>query len=172
MLTSGNQHFDKQDYKNFLYKIGYLVDQGPNFEIIVSDVDTEISTLAGPQLVVPLSNVRFALNAANARYGSLFDAFYSSDAIPESPGLEQSIATGYNPKRGAAVILRVCQFLDSSFPLTNNGSFSEVQGAQLRQRGKNSTIEFVVSPTRTVTLRDPAAFVGYSGSVRPDCGKD
>src|SRR5271154_3904730 len=99
----------------FLRQIGYLVPQGPPFQIGTGRVDAEIATIAGPQLVVPLSIPRYALNAANARWGSLYDALYGTDAIPETDGAEKQRA--FNPVRGAAVIARAKAFLDATVPL-------------------------------------------------------
>lgn len=103
------------EYRSFLEQIGYLEPRGEPFSIATSKVDEEISVVAGPQLVVPISNARFALNAANARWGSLYDALYGTDVIASADGLEPGEA--YNPKRGAAVIAYAAQFLDRAIPL-------------------------------------------------------
>ncbi len=106
---------DQAAYVQLLRDLGYLVDEPADFTIETSDVDEEVAVQAGPQLVVPVLNARFAANAANARWGSLYDALYGTDALPEDDGQERG--SSYNPKRGAAVIARARAFLDEHFPL-------------------------------------------------------
>ncbi|TCI52910.1 malate synthase G [Exiguobacterium sp. SH1S21] len=123
------QDFDLVGYERFLQSIGYIEPVVPDFSIDVSDVDTEITQQAGPQLVVPLDNARYALNAANARWGSLYDALYGTDVIDEADGKTKS--AGYNPVRGKAVIAYAKQYLDDTFPLLT-GSHRDAEGYAVR----------------------------------------
>src|SRR5690606_27085443 len=119
---------DMAAYRNFLRDIGYLLPEGPAFTVTTQNVDAEISAIAGPQLVVPVSNARYAINAANARWGSLYDALYGTDAISEADGAERG--SGYNPRRGEKVIAWARDFLDESVPLAS-GSWHDVTGLEV-----------------------------------------
>jgi malate synthase len=147
------QPLDGAAYRAFLTEIGYLVPEGPAFTVATQNVDAEIATLAGPQLVVPVMNARFALNAANARWGSLYDALYGSDAVDQSG--ELAAGKGYNPVRGAAVVARAAQFLDQALPLAE-GSHAGARGYTRR----GSSIVVTLADGREVELADPQAFVG------------
>jgi len=118
-LERRGQPHDAAAYRAFLESIGYLVPEGPDFAVTTTDVDPEIATMAGPQLVVPVNNARYALNAANARWGSLYDALYGTDVISEEGGATRS--GGYNPVRGAAVVAYANSFLDGAVPLAAGG---------------------------------------------------
>jgi malate synthase len=149
------QPLDAAEYRAFLAEIGYLVpDPGP-FQIGTENVDPEIATVAGPQLVVPVTNARFAINAANARWGSLYDAFYGTDAIPETDGAEK--AGAYNPVRGQQVIETVRAFLDQAAPL-NGASHFDVTAYSVTRDGLAAQ-----TAPGIARLADPAAFVGYAG---------
>ena len=130
LRDNASSQLDSESYTAFLRDIGYLVEEGPSFQIDTQNVDPEIASIAGPQLVVPITNARYALNAANARYGSLYDAFYGTDAIP-SDG--ESGGKGYDPVRGAKVIARVRSFLDETLPLTS-ASWNDISGLQRGER--------------------------------------
>ena len=154
-----NKHWDAAQYQQFLTDIGYLVPEPDNFCIETENVEPEIARTAGPQLVVPVSNARFALNAANARWGSLYDALYGTDVLSEEDGAEKG--SNYNPVRGFKVMAYARQFLDKALPL-ENGSHIE------------STNYSVVNGQLIITLRDssqtglkqPAQLVGFQGEAQ------
>ena len=153
--ANAGQPHDAAKYRAFLEEIGYLVpDPGP-FQIGTEGVDPEIASVAGPQLVVPVTNARFAINAANARWGSLYDAFYGTDAIAETDGATR--AGAYNPVRGQRVIDTVRDFLDQAVPLAG-ASHRDVTGYVVTADGLAAQ-----TPAGTAVLADPAAFVGYAG---------
>ena len=158
-----NKEFDKETYKSFLKEIGYWVDTNENFEIETSNVDSEISTIAGAQLVVPVMNARFALNAANARWGSLYDALYGTDMISEDGGAERGGA--YNPVRGDKVIEFSKNFMNENFPLSN-GTYQEIAAFQIA----DGILEITLKDQTKVTLADNDKFVGYSGDVENPSG--
>ena len=147
---------DYPAYKAFLQDIGYLLPEPDDFQVTTDNVDAEIAQMAGPQLVVPVKNARYALNATNARWGSLYDALYGTDVIDETEG--KQVERDYNPKRGAAVVAYAKAFLDSHFAL-QEGSYDTVTGfsivdgqLQIQQNGA------------ATALQDSAQFVGYTGS--------
>ncbi len=147
---------DLAAYETFLREIGYLLPEGPDFKIATADVDPEISTIAGPQLVVPVMNARYALNAANARWGSLYDALYGTDAIPESDGAEKG--KGYNPVRGGKVIAWVRSFLDRSVPLAAGG-WEKVTALSVENGGLSVRLD----DGGITGLSNPAQFAGHHG---------
>ena len=142
-------------YKGFLEKIGYLHPQPEEFKIATGDIDPEISKIAGPQLVVPLKNARFSLNAANARWGSLYDALYGTDVIPKSAQTK----SGYDKERGAQVIAYAREFLDEVFPLTI-GSHRDAVNYQVYYRHFFVTL----SDGSCAGLLDPKQFIGHVGA--------
>jgi malate synthase len=148
---------DPEAYREFLAEIGYLQPEPADFTITTSGVDDEITTTAGPQLVVPVTNARFALNAANARWGSLYDALYGTDVIPESDGAEQG--TSYNKVRGDKVIAYARRFLDEAVPLSS-GSWAEATGVSIADGQLQIT-----SGADSTGLASPEQFVGYSGEL-------
>lgn len=155
----GTQH-DADAYKKFLLEIGYLVPEGPDFKVSTENVDPEISTVAGPQLVVPVTNARYALNAANARWGSLYDALYGTDVLSEDNGCEKG--AGYNPVRGAAVVFYAASFLDEAAPLSS-GSHGLVQRYNLHLDDGRQRLSVTLTDGTNVSLADPDQFVGYLG---------
>lgn len=158
-LTRKGQTIDPVSYKAFLKQIDYLVDEPEAFEINTSNVDAEIASVSGPQLVVPVLNARFALNAANARWGSLYDAFYGTDILPETPGREKG--TSYNPARGELVVARSASELDKIVPL-KSGSYSEVTGFQINEGEGGFELAIMIGASQT-TLEDDESFVGFIG---------
>ena len=146
---------DPDAYRAFLTDIGYLVPEGPDFCIETSHVDDEIAHIAGPQLVVPVTNARYALNAANARWGSLYDALYGTDAIPKDG--DAARGSGYNPVRGEKVIAWTRAFLDEAVPLAS-GSHRDV----LDYHVENGALAAGI-PGGATGLADPGLFVGYQG---------
>lgn len=163
-----NKNFVAENYKQFLKDIEYLVDEGPDFQISTENVDPEIKTIAGPQLVVPINNARFSLNATNARWGSLFDAFYGTDVIPN----EGDIAKGhaFNPKRGKEVVALAMDFLDTALPLSE-GNHSMVSAYTLAETTINAkkvkVVRVYLDNGHITELENPNAFRGYAekGSI-------
>ncbi|KZM51478.1 malate synthase G [Labrenzia sp. OB1] len=145
---------DMETYKSFLSEIGYLVPDEGDFEVGTTDVDPEIGEVAGPQLVVPVMNARYALNAANSRWGSLYDALYGTDAMGSRPQ-----GGGYDEARGAEVIAHARKALDEAAPLTS-GSWSSVTGLAV-----NSGALQIATETGSVSLADEAQFAGFSGDA-------
>jgi malate synthase len=145
------KEINKKDYTEFLKSISYIVEEKDNFSIETNNVDDEIATIAGPQLVVPVDNARYAINAANARWGSLYDALYGTDVIPGDKGKD------FNKERAQKVILFVRKFLDESFPL-NNGSWNEISGLKVI----DNDIVFL-EDKKEIYLKNKSQFIGYNG---------
>jgi len=154
-LSQSAKPHDAQAYQEFLRGIGYLLPEPPPFEVGTENVDAEIASIAGPQLVVPVMNARYALNAANARWGSLYDALYGTDALPESGGAERG--RGYNKVRGAAVVKRAKEVLDLAAPLAG-ASHADATGYVV----KDGMLQ-AATGRGTAGLATPEQFVGYRG---------
>ena len=161
--TIDNWHISKKgsphnhdEYVNFLKEIGYLLEEGDDFEITTQNVDEEIALVAGAQLVVPIMNARFSLNATNARWGSLYDALYGTDMISEEEGAEKS--GPYNPVRGNKVIEFSKNFLDESVPLSS-GKYADVTGFKINQ----GSLEISTSDQSSTELKDESQFIGFTG---------
>ncbi|MCD2510903.1 malate synthase G [Comamonas endophytica] len=148
---------DMAGYRAFLTRIGYLVDPPQNVQATTSGVDAELATQAGAQLVVPILNARYALNAANARWGSLYDALYGTDAISEADGCEKG--QGYNPRRGAKVIAFARDVLDQAAPLATGSHQQATKYAVV-----NGHLSVTLSAGLSTGLQDASKFVGYQGS--------
>ncbi len=148
---------DIDAYREFLTEIGYLLPEPADFTITTSGVDDEITTTAGPQLVVPVLNARFALNAANARWGSLYDALYGTDVIPEDDGAEKG--SSYNKVRGDKVIAYARKFLDEAVPL-ESGSWADATGLSVEDGHLK-----VATADGSAGLADPQKFAGYTGEL-------
>jgi malate synthase len=162
-IDNKNSDFDKAAYKSFLEEIGYLVKESGDFSIETENVDPEIASIAGPQLVVPVMNARFALNAANARWGSLYDALYGTDVISEEGGAERGGA--YNPTRGDKVIDFSKTFLDENLPLSN-GSYKDITAFQI----KDGSLQITLGDQTQATLQDESKFIGFVGSSENPTG--
>lgn len=157
-LARKGQSVDAVEYKAFLTEIGYLVPEGEDFTVSTKNVDAEIATIAGPQLVVPVMNARYALNAANARWGSLYDALYGTDVIAEEDGAEKG--KGFNPVRGDRVIAYAKQFLDKAAPLSE-GKHDEATLYAI----DNGQLQVTLASGSKVGLKDAAQCVGYQGDA-------
>lgn len=152
-----NNPFELAPYTQFLKDIGYLEPEVDDFKITTANVDDEITQIAGPQLVVPLRNARYCLNAANARWGSLYDALYGFDVISESQGAEKT--KGYNPIRGAEVIEFAKNFLNDTFPLLK-ATHQEATAYRI----ENGQLKISLADGTNTTLQNPAALIGYNGN--------
>ena len=157
LARKGSDH-NHEEYLNFLKDIGYLLDEGDDFEITTQNVDDEIKTVAGAQLVVPVMNARFALNAANARWGSLYDALYGTDMISEEGGADRS--GPYNPVRGNKVIEFSKTFLDDSVPLAS-GKYKDVTGFKVQ----DGHLTINTSDQSSSKLFDESQFIGFTGEA-------
>ncbi len=158
-LARRGQPFKADEYKTFLTEIGYLVSEGGDFQLETTNVDHEIGAVSGPQLVVPLDNARYALNAANARWGSLYDALYGTDVIPEDDRAEKG--ESYNPVRGAKVIARTAAFLDEAIGLAR-GKFSDVTRFSVKDISGAGKLVAALKDGGETFLADPKQFVGYA----------
>ncbi|WP_082234391.1 malate synthase G [Halobacillus massiliensis] len=152
-----NKSFNAENYQSFLKELNYLEEEAEDFEINTENVDEEISLQAGPQLVVPVNNARYAINAANARWGSLYDALYGTDAISEEDGAE--VKGAYNPVRGDKVINYSKQFLDETVPL-KEGSHKDVEAYKV----KNGRLSVQLEGGHVTGLKEDSKFAGYNGN--------
>ena len=154
--------YDPKEMATFYREIGYLVSQGESFTIGTSDVDPEISEIAGPQLVVPLSNERFATNAANARWVSMQGAVYFSDLIAEDEGYHQQ--PFYNPKRGNQVVEYIEALMDRYFPLDKDGQYAQAKLFRIVEKDEWKWLRIELADGSEVSLKDPAQCIGWTGS--------
>ena len=156
-LSNAGENFDSTAYKAFLQEIGYLLPEPEDFEIETDNVDEEIASMAGPQLVVPVMNARYALNAANARWGSLYDALYGTDVIPEDNGADKT--AGYNPVRGEKVIAYARDLLNRFCPLAD-GDHTQTKSYRIA----DGTLHVALLNGDTTTLAQSDQFRGYTGN--------
>ncbi|MDJ0394120.1 malate synthase G [Rhodococcus sp. G-MC3] len=154
--------YDRAAYKAFLREIGYLLDEPADFHITTSGVDTEITSTAGPQLVVPVLNARFAINASNARWGSLYDALYGTDAIPEDGGAEKG--TSYNKVRGDKVIAFARDFLDEAAALSGGSHVGSTNYVLDTTDPARASLTVTLADGTTAGLVDPSQLLGYHGT--------
>lgn len=154
----GRESIDGVAYRAFLQEIGYLLPEGDHFQVLTNGVDPEVATVAGPQLVVPVDNARYCLNAANARWGSLYDALYGTDVISEDDGAHRG--TAYNSVRGEKVIASANDFLDATVPLSG-GSYAGVTAFAMGEEGGQKVLVAEVDG-RDAGLSDSSQFVGYA----------
>ena len=161
-LSNKGKEINKEEYFKFLKSINYIVEEKEDFKISTANVDDEIAQIAGPQLVVPIDNARYALNAANARWGSLYDALYGTDVIPEDGGATKS--GGYNPARGDKVIEYAKKFLDKNFPLSNGSwlSITDLSLEKLPLKNKDQLIGF------TGTKEQPTSILLRNNNLHVD----
>ena len=155
-IDNKGKNIQIKEYKNFLKEIGYLKDEGPDFKIETSNIDEEIATIAGPQLVVPIMNARYALNAANARWMSLYDSLYGTDVIEAS---EDSTSERYDPERGEIVIKYGREFLDKYFTL-KDFSWRKITGIAIQNKELK-----ILKGVDVTTLKDENKFVGHRGEA-------
>ena len=158
-LSTKGEPVEPNEYEEFLAEIGYLLPEGGDFQATTANVDPEIADVSGPQLVVPVDNARYALNAANARWGSLYDALYGTYLLSEE-GREEKDAE-YNPMRGAAVIAQVEAFLDEAIGL-EQGQFSDITRFALRDAGGTNQLVAKLNDGSEVGLADPSKFAGFN----------
>lgn len=160
---AGKPH-ETDAYRAFLESIGYVLPEGDNFTVSTTNVDDELAKIAGPQLVVPATNARYALNAANARWGSLYDAIYGTDMISDTIGIEKG--PHYNPPRGILAVSQAALFLDEVFTL-DKASHTEAVAYSI----SNNALMVKINDGRTVGLAEPAQFVGYTGGSSNGAGR-
>ena len=154
-ISNKDKPYNHDDYINFLKEIDYIVPEGPDFNINTENVDEEIANIPGPQLVVPVTNARYSINAANARWGSLYDALYGTDFISEENGCEKG--NSYNVKRGEKVIAFAKEFLDKYFPLSN-GSHTEVTNYSVI----DNELTIKLSDNTETNLRESNKYIGFN----------
>ncbi|MEL0648786.1 malate synthase G [Pseudoalteromonas agarivorans] len=154
-----NKSWDSAAYHSFLQEIGYLVKEPENFSIETQNVEPEVALTAGPQLVVPVSNARFALNAANARWGSLYDALYGTDVLSEDDGAEKG--STYNPVRGFKVMAYARQFLDKALPLSNGSHIESTNYSVV-----NGSLVITLRDSSQTTLANPSQLIGFKGEAQ------